>query len=39
MFEKARTYFERSKDFDYQSLYMLSSMLYDGVGGEADEVR
>ncbi|XP_076104258.1 LRP2-binding protein-like [Mytilus galloprovincialis] len=37
MFEKARTYFERSKDFDYQSLYMLSCMLYDGIGGEADE--
>lgn len=38
LYEKARTYFDRSKDFDFQSLYMLSCMLYDGIGGDADEV-
>lgn len=37
-FEKARIYFERSKDFDFQSMYMLSCMLYDGQGGKQDEV-
>ncbi|XP_061170542.1 LRP2-binding protein-like [Saccostrea echinata] len=37
MFDKARIYFERSKDFDFQSLYMLASMLYDGQGGKPDE--
>lgn len=36
-FEKARIYFERSKDFDFQSMYMLSCMLYDGQGGKQDE--
>lgn len=34
--EKARIYFERAKDFDYQALFMLAVMLYDGVGGSAD---
>lgn len=34
--EKAVVYFERSKDFDYQSLYMLAVMLYDGTGCKAD---
>ena len=37
-FEKARIYFERSKDFDFQSVYMLSCMLFDGQGGRPDEV-
>ncbi|KAH3789784.1 LRP2-binding protein-like isoform X2 [Dreissena polymorpha] len=34
--EKAIIYFERSKEFDYQSLYMLSIMLYDGIGCKSD---
>ncbi|KAK7488339.1 hypothetical protein BaRGS_00020498 [Batillaria attramentaria] len=33
MYDKARIYFDRSQDFDFQSLYQLSVMLYDGVGG------
>ena len=33
---KARNYFERSKDFDFQSMYQLSVMMYDGIGGEQD---
>ena len=37
-FDKARIYFERSKDFDFQSLYQLSVMLYDGIGGDQDTV-
>ncbi|XP_062569240.1 LRP2-binding protein-like [Saccostrea cucullata] len=37
LFDKARIYFERSKDFDFQSLYMLACMLYDGEGGKPDE--
>ncbi|XP_060578569.1 LRP2-binding protein-like isoform X2 [Ruditapes philippinarum] len=36
VYEKAIVYFERSKDFDFQSLYMLSVMLYDGVGCKSD---
>ncbi|KAK7109033.1 LRP2-binding protein-like [Littorina saxatilis] len=32
-FSKARIYFMRSKDFDFQSLYQLSVMMYDGIGG------
>lgn len=36
--DKAIIYFERSKDFDYQSLYMLSVMLYDGLGCKSDTV-
>lgn len=36
LFEKALVYFERSKDFDYQSLYMLGVMLYDGIGCKPD---
>lgn len=35
-FDKAIVYFERSKDFDYQSLYMLAVMLYDGTSCKAD---
>ena len=31
-------YFERSKEFDYQSLYMLAVMLYDGTGCKPDTV-
>ncbi|XP_045189586.2 LRP2-binding protein-like isoform X2 [Mercenaria mercenaria] len=34
--DKAIVYFERSKEFDYQSLYMLSVMVYDGIGCKAD---
>ncbi|KAL3863322.1 hypothetical protein ACJMK2_005084 [Sinanodonta woodiana] len=34
--EKSFGYFERSKDFDYQSLYMLAVMLYDGIGCKAN---
>ncbi|KAL4231349.1 LRP2 binding protein [Mactra antiquata] len=34
--EKAVVYFERSKDFDFQSLYMLGVMLYDGIGCRPD---
>lgn len=34
--EKALVYFERSKDFDFQSLYMLGVMLYDGIGCKPD---
>lgn len=36
--DKAVVYFERSKDFDFQSLYMLSIMLYDGIGCKPDTV-
>lgn len=36
--EKALVYFERSKEFDNQSLYMLSVMLYDGIGCKPDTV-
>ncbi|XP_046565674.1 LRP2-binding protein-like [Haliotis rubra] len=36
MYDKARVYFERSKDFNYQSLYQLGVMLYDGIGCEQD---
>jgi len=36
--DKAVIYFERSKEFDYQSLYMLGVMLYDGIGCKADTV-
>ena len=28
LYDKARIYFERAKDFDYQALYMLACMLY-----------
>lgn len=35
-FEKARNYFERSRDFDFQSVYQLSVMMYDGIGGQQD---
>lgn len=34
--DKAIIYFERSKEFDYQSLYMLGVMLYDGLGCRPD---
>lgn len=37
--DKAIVYFERSKEFDFQSLYMLSVMLYDGIGCKSDTVR
>lgn len=36
IYEKARLYFDRSKDFDFQSLYQLSVMLYDDIGGVQD---
>ncbi|XP_041371308.1 LRP2-binding protein-like [Gigantopelta aegis] len=31
---KARVYFERSKKFDYQSMYMLAVMWFDGIACE-----
>ncbi|WAR21502.1 LR2BP-like protein [Mya arenaria] len=37
--DKALVYFERSREFDYQSLYMLSIMLYDGIGCKPDTRR
>ncbi|XP_046340763.1 LRP2-binding protein-like [Haliotis rufescens] len=36
LYDKARVYFERSKDFNHQSLYQLGVMLYDGIGCEPD---
>ncbi|XP_060076597.1 LRP2-binding protein-like [Ylistrum balloti] len=35
-YEKARIYFERAKDIDFQALFMLAVMLFDGVGGDAN---
>jgi len=37
--EKALVYFERSKEFDFQSMYMLGVMLYDGIGCKADTIQ
>lgn len=37
--DKAIIYFERSKEFDFQSLYMLAVMLYDGIGCKPDSKR
>ncbi|KAK3096051.1 hypothetical protein FSP39_022541 [Pinctada imbricata] len=37
IYDKARIYFERAKDFDYQALYMLACMLYDGQGSKTPE--
>lgn len=34
--DKAINYFERSREFDFQSLYMLGVMLYDGIGCKPD---
>ncbi|OWF38358.1 LRP2-binding protein-like [Mizuhopecten yessoensis] len=34
--DKARIYFERAKDFDFQALFMLAVMLFDGVGGDTN---
>ncbi|KAL8615817.1 hypothetical protein ACOMHN_048525 [Nucella lapillus] len=36
LYEKAWNYFDRSKDLDFQSLYQLSVMMYDGIGGTQD---
>jgi len=35
-FEKAKMHFERSKDYDFQSLFMYGIMKYDGLGMEVD---
>ncbi|XP_005095624.1 LRP2-binding protein [Aplysia californica] len=35
-FDKAKSLFERSKDYDYQSLFMYGIMKYDGLGMEVD---
>jgi len=35
-YEKAKPLFERSKDYDYQSLFMYGIMKYDGLGMEID---
>ncbi|XP_048747336.1 LRP2-binding protein-like [Ostrea edulis] len=37
LFDKARIYFERSRDFDFQSVFLLACMLFDGQGGKSDE--
>lgn len=39
LFEKAAIEFERIKDWDYQAMYQLATMLYDGIGCKKDEKR
>ncbi|XP_050395875.1 LRP2-binding protein isoform X1 [Patella vulgata] len=39
LYEKAYSCFEKSKDFDSQSMYQYGVMLYDGIGCEQNTVK
>jgi len=39
LLNKAVAQFERIKDWDYQAMYQLATMYYDGLGTDKDEVK